>query len=260
MNAFHIKTSPLLFLIILSISSCKHFVDTPKKDEVLAARKPTNFLFLGLTPQQEKNIIDVYQDLQRLYGNPIYQGRLAIKIVDNDDIDARAINLASKNNRVILVNRFFLNQPNRFRAVMAHEIAHALFQSPLLVKHSNDFLLEGMAMIAEYRVKYPHYSMEKIRGIFHQRVVTESRYYQRIAPEMPFSFVDSKDRRYLYSLAGLLVSSQEPSLISALFSSNPLLFAEIDYEPIKYYIKRSTNLSNLKVLRPPTRIYDSFLE
>jgi hypothetical protein len=79
-----------------------------------------------------------------------------------------------------------------------------------------DMVTEGIAMVAEYHIKYPQHSREMIRRIFESKVKAENRYYQKIDFNLPFSFYEESDRRYLYSLAGLFVASQGEGVVRSM--------------------------------------------
>ncbi len=252
MTAFREKIELTALLMLMFLTACTPANWLKLSQPLSDFSNPNVIEYVGFNDFEIREVEGLIERLDRLYGQPVYRHHLVIRVVDDDAIDARAINLLKPGKRQILVNRFFLGHSDGFNHVIAHELFHALYQSEGLVKVMPDMVLEGMAMLVEFQIKYPGLSQERIRELFETKVIAEHRYYKKVDLEMPFSMYDKQDRRYLYSLAGLLMASQDPSVISKFINRKAWKvngdrglkskFSELKVEPVLPYVSLRTSL------------------
>lgn len=209
MKSAHLKNS-LIILFGMALAGCFPVFDSQDiampAAENRANKKHYNFEFVGISPRFVHHIDAVAADLQGLYGEPVYKGKVIIKQIESFEFEGKANNLLSSSlPREVLVSTKTLYSTSNFRSVMAHELYHVLYQSPAYVKTSFDITLEGEAELASYRIRYPKKGQGDILKILEDKLRHYLPSLEEINLEAPFHMFSDSDRRILYAYGAYLV-------------------------------------------------------
>lgn len=150
------------------------------------------------------------------FGQPVYQGKVTIHVTSNPDDNGRMTwSSRTPEKRRVLLHEYNFQEPTEFRFVV-HELFHALYQSDAFIQAHPDFIVEGLAVYAEYLYRYRQGGFDLASRYIKKNTVLTTTQLQAmdIDFERPFSSYGGSDIDLMYILSGRLFFSQPSGWLS----------------------------------------------
>jgi len=167
-----------------------------------------------------RNVSPVLRDclsfLVSEFGPPIYRGEIVLIITGNSS-DNNAFMVweeSDDNQRAISLNHYNFIRPE-WHHFLIHELFHAFYQSGDFLSVNPDFIVEGLAVYAQFSYRYGGMTNTQIRKEIYNSAVSITPYRNEngIDFDRPFQSYGKGELKYIYLLSGLLFFSQEPGKI-----------------------------------------------
>jgi len=186
-----------------------------------------------------EDIVPILRDcllfLYNNFGPPIYRGRVLIVITDNPSRNAY---ITWKENddrqRKITLNYYNILKPV-WHHFLVHELFHAFYESSEFLRVNPDFIIEGLAVYAQYKYKYRGMTNIQIQKKLYENAIALSPYKNGdgIDFDRPFQAYGEGELKYIYLISGLFFFTQKAGSIKEKIQ-RLLLFPPISMKKVPF--------------------------